>query len=347
MRLIASLRASSRSPILQVLKTSVAAIVAWLLCVLLLGQPLPIFAAIAALLVVQPSVNQSLAKGIERSVGVVFGVLLAYGAGALFGHSSWIVLGIIVVSLLLAWALRLSPGSANQIPISAMLVLAIGVQTPGYAVNRIIETVIGAVVGLAVNAAIVPPVLLTPAHDAVQSLAAKVAASLRALARSLREPQDDAQLAAILEDARALRTLKDSAADALDRAEESLMLNPRRGRHRSLLERDRDLLAILGPLVTRVIGMARALHDRYDPELVHDRVAVSIGVELDRAAHDLELLARPLRSLPPLTAPITAELPALTAPLVVASPDSQHWILVGSLLEDLRRVREEIIGAEE
>ncbi|HAM27837.1 MAG TPA: hypothetical protein DCP11_14385, partial [Microbacteriaceae bacterium] len=68
MRLIASLRASSRSPILQVLKTSVAAILAWLLSNLLLGQPLPIFAAIAALLVVQPSVNQSLAKGIERSV---------------------------------------------------------------------------------------------------------------------------------------------------------------------------------------------------------------------------------------------------------------------------------------
>ncbi|HEY8914170.1 FUSC family protein [Lacisediminihabitans sp.] len=347
MRLIVSLRASSRSPILQVLKTSVAAIVAWLLCVLLLGQPLPIFAAIAALLVVQPSVNQSLAKGIERSVGVVFGVLLAYGAGALFGHSSWIVLGIIVVSLLLAWALRLSPGSANQIPISAMLVLAIGVQTPGYAVNRIIETVIGAVVGLAVNAAIVPPVLLMPAHDAVQSLVTNVAACLRALARSLREPQDDAELAATLADARALRTLKDSAADALDRAEESLMLNPRRGRHRSVLERDRELLAILSPLVTRVIGMARALHDRYDAELVHDPVAASIGIELDRAAHDLELLARPPRSLPPLTAPITAELPALTAPLVVASPDSQHWILVGSLLEDLRRVREEIIGAEE
>jgi uncharacterized membrane protein YgaE (UPF0421/DUF939 family) len=347
MRLIVSLRASSRSPLLQVLKTSVAAIVAWLLCVLLLDQPLPIFAAIAALLVVQPSVNQSLAKGIERSVGVVLGVLLAYGAGAVFGHSSWIVLGIIVVSLLLAWVLRLSPGSATQIPISAMLVLAIGVQTPGYAANRIIETVIGAVVGLAVNAAIVPPVLLTPAHDAVQALVTAAAASLRSLARSLREPRDGAQLAAILDDARALRTLKDSATDALDRAEESLMLNPRRGRHRSLLEHDRELLAILSALVTRVIGMARALHDRYDGELVRDPVAAAISIELDRAAHDLELLGRPHRSLPPLTAPMTAELPTLTAPLVVASPDSQHWILVGSLLEDLRRVREEIIGAEE
>jgi uncharacterized membrane protein YgaE (UPF0421/DUF939 family) len=348
MRSIVSLRASSRGPLLQVLKTSVAAIVSWLLCNLLLGQPVPIFAAIAALLVVQPSVNQSLAKGIERSVGVVFGVLLAYGAALLFGHSSWIVLGVIVVSLLLAWALRLSPGSATQIPISAMLVLAIGVQTPGYAVNRIIETMIGAVVGLIVNAVIIPPVLLTPAHDAVQALAARVSSSLRSIARSLREPRSAVELATMLADARALRTLMNSATSALDRAGESLTLNPRGGKHRAMLDRDRGLLATLGPLVTRVIGMARALHDRYDSELVHDAVASSIAIELDRAAHDLELLAVPARALDRENAePMTAELPALTAPLVVAKPDARHWVLVGSLLEDLRRVREEIIGADE
>ena len=69
------MRGTSRSPLLQVAKTSVAVIAAWLLSTLLLSQPLPIFAAIAALLVVQPSVNQSLAKGVERSVGVILGVV--------------------------------------------------------------------------------------------------------------------------------------------------------------------------------------------------------------------------------------------------------------------------------
>ncbi|MCU1525993.1 MAG: hypothetical protein JWO18_2887 [Microbacteriaceae bacterium] len=347
MRLIASLRASSRSPLLQVLKTSVAAILAWLICVIALNQPLPIFAAIAALLVVQPSVNQSLAKGVERSVGVIFGVLLAYGSSLLFGHSSWTVLGIIVVSLLIAWALRLSPGSANQIPISAMLVLAIGVQTPGYAVNRIIETVIGAIVGLLVNAAIVPPVLLTPAHAAVAELATSIAATLRSLAGSLRSPRTPSELTTVLSDARRLRPQRDSAAEALTRAEESLMLNPRGGRHRAVLERDRELLASLTILVTRVLGMARALHDRYDPDLHDDPVVASIAVELDRAAHDLLLMARdprPAAEVREDADPITAELPALTAPLVITRPDAQHWILVGSLMEDLRRVREEIIG---
>ena len=339
---MASLRDSSRSPLLQVLKTSVAAIAAWLICTVTLGQPLPIFAAIAALLVVQPSVNQSLAKGIERSVGVIFGVILAYVAGMLFGHGSWIVLGIIVVSLLVAWALRLSPGSANQIPISAMLVIALGANTPGYAVNRVLETVIGAVVGLAVNAIIVPPVLLTPAHAEVVRLAERVADTLSSFAIALREPQTGPELAAMLEAARQLPGLRNSATGALVKADESLMLNPRRARYRERLERDRDLLDSLGILVTRVTGMARALHDNYDSRLADDAFVASIAVELDRAAHDLRLLARNTPTVNPV--PITAELPALTAPLVIALPDLDNWILVGSLLEDLRRVREVIIG---
>ncbi|MHB1171785.1 MAG: FUSC family protein [Lacisediminihabitans sp.] len=350
MRLIASFRASSRSPLLQVLKTSVAAIVAWLTCNIVLGQPLPIFAAIAALLVVQPSVNQSLAKGIERSVGVVAGVLLAYGAGLLFGNSSWIVLGIIVLSLLLAWALRLTPGSANQIPISAMLVLAIGAQTPAYAVNRIIESVIGALVGLVINALIVPPVLLTPAHLAVTRLATSIASTLEALSGTLRTGRTREELDSLLTEARALRPLRDAATDDVTRADESLMLNPHGGRHRTVLERDRRFLASLTALATQVLGMARAIHDHYDDRLTEDPIVQSIAIELERAGHDLRLLARdphPGSEEEPDAAPITAELPALTAPLVIVQPRAEHWILVGSLLEDLRRVREEIIGGTE
>jgi len=348
MRWLTSLRQSTRSPLLQVIKTSVAAILAWLACTALLGQPLPIFAAIAALLVVQPSVNQSLAKGVERSFGVVLGVLLAYGAGLLFGHSSWIVLLIIVVSLLLSWALRLTPGSANQIPISAMLVLALGAQTPDYALNRIIETVIGAVIGLLVNLALVPPVLTGPAHDAVTGLAASIAARLEDLAAVLRGTRDGSDLGEILTATRGLRTQEKQVAEAIARAEESLTLNPRAARRRARLAADRQLHGRLVILVTRVLGMSRALHDHYDPGLPGSPIVRSIATELDRAAHDLLLLARRTGEEPgDDPEPITAELPALTAPLSIAAPDPDNWILIGSLMEDLRRVREVIVGEQE
>jgi hypothetical protein len=34
----------------------------------------------------------------------------------------------------------------------------------------------------------------------------------------------------------------------------------------------------------------------------------------------------------------------LTAPLRITRPHPEHWLLIGSLMEDLRRIREEIVG---
>jgi len=341
MSLLPSLRSSSRSSLLQVLKTSVAVIVSWVLCSLLFSQAAPIFAAIAALLVVQPSVNQSIAKGLERSVGVILGVVLAYGIGFVFGRSAWVVLAAIVLALVFSWALKLGPGSANQIPISAMLVLSLGALQLNYAVDRILETIIGAAIGLAVNVLIVPPVLLQPAHLAVARLARELAAAMERLADSLSVSTASADLDSMLVKARTLRATRDTAMDAVARGAESLTLNPRRSRHRTVLEGDALLLGRLTILVTRVLGMTRAVRDNYRPSLIADPAIVEIAEELRRAAHDVRLLGRD----EPSTA--TAEIPLLTASLQILRPNEEHWILIGSLLEDIRRVRHEIQGSED
>ncbi len=344
MRLTASLRTTSRIPLLQAVKTSVATVLAWLLAQLLLPGDLPIFAAIAALLVVQPSINQSLGKAIERSLGVIGGVLVAYGVGLLFGTSSWIVLLAVVLSILLAWGLRLGPGSANQLPISAMLVLAIGAATPGYALERIIETIIGAVVALVVNVLIVPPVLLAPAHDAVVLLAREVADTLDRIALALRAPQRTFALEELMIKARLLRPMLAAAERAITQAEESLTLNPRQAKHRRVLEADIELYKRLPALVTRAIGMSRALRDHYDASLYLEPTVQAFSLELGRAAHDLRLLARNVGEAEPELEQAPSEETALTAPLTIRTPHPEHWILIGSLMEDLRRVREEIVG---
>jgi len=353
MEIVSRVRQTKRTPLLQVVKTSVAVVVAWFASIALVQQPLPIFAAIAALLVVLPSVNQSFVRGLERSVGVIAGVVIAYGAGQLLGDGSGVVLGIVVVSLLVSWALRLTPSSANQVPISAMLVLAIGAQTPDYALDRIVETIIGAVVALSVNALIVPPVLLAPAHLAVGRLARGLAGVLDDLAGVLEAPTAPDRVTAVLTRARDLRDLQARAVAAVAAGEESLMINPRASRQRTVLQADAALLVRLTVLVNRVVGMTRSVRDNYEPELADDPVVEEISVELRRAAHDVRLLARDVegaRATPAAgTAPAASggpdDAPALTAPVQVLRPDPVHWVLVGSLLEDIRRVREEIIGA--
>lgn len=344
MRLTTTVRATSRLPLLQVAKVAVATVLAWIVAELLLPGQLPVFATIAALLVVQPSVNQTLGKAIERSLGVIVGVLVAYAITLVFHGASWIVLLAIVVAIFLGWVLRLTPGTANQVPISAMLVLSIGTSTPNYALDRIVETIIGAIIGIIVNVAIVPPVLLAPAHQSVMRLANEIAATLERLAAALISAQKPAQLEELLITARLLRPMQAKADAALKQGEESLKLNPRRSRHRDVLAEDAELLARLTPLITRVLGMTRALRDHYDDGLRTEPAVRAISSEITRAAHDLRLLVRHKESDGMEPEATTAELPALTAPLSVMLPQSTHWILIGSLMEDLRRVREEILG---
>lgn len=343
MRLSANIRSSSRIPFLQALKTSVATILAWFVAQLFLPTELPIFAAIAALLVVQPSINQSLGRAVERSLGVIGGVIVAVAVGAIFGTASWVVLMAVVLCILLAWALRLSPGSSNQIPISAMLVLSIGSTTPDYALDRIIETIIGASIALLVNVLIVPPVVLQPARDSVSLLAEEVADTLNRVANALRTPQTTAQLEELMIKARLLRPMLEAADTAIAQAEESLTLNPRQAKYRRVLEPHKELQHRLRALVTRAIGMTRALRDHYDDSLHLEPTVQAFSLELERAAHDLTLLAREATDAEP-SSRYEAEQPALTSPLVIATPHPQHWILIGSLMEDLRRVREEIVG---
>jgi uncharacterized membrane protein YgaE (UPF0421/DUF939 family) len=335
------IRTRSRLPILQVLKTALSAVLAWTIAITLLPQQLPVFAAVAALLVVQPSINQSFGKALERTLGVITGVIVATIIGLVFGDNAWIVLLAIVLSILLAWVLRLGPGAANQIPISAMLVLSIGAATPDYSFARILETLIGAAVGLIVNALIVPPVLLAPAKQAVADLAIACADALDRLADALRSEQTGTSLTDLLTRARTLRPMRDKAAEAISQGQDSLMLNPRRSRHRDELEHQQALLERLQPIVTRTLGMTRTFHDHYD-ETLHDEATVeAIATELHRASHDLRLL---VADAPPTDhTPATAEIPALTAPLIIRKPHPEHWILIGSLMEDLRRIRNEIV----
>ena len=345
MRIPAAIRASQRSPLLQVVKSAAATIAAWLIAGWVFPGQLPVFAAIAALLVVQPSVNQSLSKALERSIGVIVGVVIAVGLGLLLGSPSWIVLLAIVVAMLVAWIFRASPGTGNQVAISAMLVLALGSSSPEYAVARIVETLIGVVIGIVVNALIVPPVLVEPARRNVGLLGRELAASLDRLADALPAPQTPARLQELMVEVRLLRPMKDAAAAAIAAGEESLTLNPRRSTHRADLQELKALLDRLSPIVTQTIGMTRACCDPCGVRLGAGPAGAASAEHLRRAGHDVRLAVQTTApSAEP--EPLTSAIPALTAPLVIRPPSSQHWILIGSLMEDLRRIRGELLDED-
>ncbi|MFE1645298.1 aromatic acid exporter family protein [Microbacterium sp. P01] len=340
MDMTAAIRSSRRVPLLQITKSAVAAVAAWLVAGWLIPGPLPVFAAIAALLVVQPSLNQSLSKAIERSVGVIAGVSIASLLGMAFGGAEWVILVAIVIALVIAWALRMTAPTTNQVAISAMLVLALGAATPNYALDRILETMIGAAIGIIVNLALVPPVALAPARTAVDDLAEELAASLERLAHALERPQTPAELEELLRQARLMRPMRDAAETAIVTGEDSLALNPRGRGHRAEFSELSTQLERFGPIVTQVIGMTRAMRDHGDPGLTGEPALRAIAEQLRRAAHDVRLSA----GLDAATPPSFREAPALTAPLTISAPSPSHWVLIGSMLEDLHRIHEALRG---
>jgi uncharacterized membrane protein YccC len=338
MRMTSTFRTAKRTSVLQVAKSAVATVAAWFIAGWLIPGPLPVFAAIAALLVVQPSLNQSFAKAVERTVGVIVGVAVAGLLAYFFGSASWVIAVAVVVALVLAWLLKMTPGTGNQVAISAILVLALSTGTPGYALDRILETLLGAVIGFIVNVAIVPPVALGPAHTSVDALGDELANTLDRLAAALQHEQSPEQLTELLVTARLMRPMRDAADTAIGAAQESLTLNPRAGRHRAELVALRTLVDRFSTIVTQTIGMTRTFVDRYDAALHAEPTVGAIAEQLRRAAHDVRLEVQRAESV---TSPEPAiEPPALTEPLQVKAPSSDHWILVGSLLVDLHRIHE-------
>ncbi|WP_293699347.1 FUSC family protein [uncultured Agrococcus sp.] len=331
-------RAKSRVSVLQMVKTGVAAVLAWLVTSLISAPEPPIFAVIAAIIVVQPSVNQSFAKAIERSFGVVLGVVIAMLLGLAFPEQNWVILIAVVAALVIAWLLRLSSVTSNQVPISAMLVLALGAASVEYSFERIIETVIGAGIAFVVNALVVPPVPLREARASITELAEETARGFDRLADAAVGAKRAEHPELLLIEARLLRPMLERASEHVTAAEEGLDLNPRARRYRKRIDAMRETLRALSVITTPLIGMTRAFHDHYDDELTREPMMVEIAVEMRRIAHDIRMKFVTPHEAGAEEAADTK--PLLTTPLVMQAPSGTHWILIGSLLEDLRRVHE-------
>lgn len=345
MSIVSNLQSKKRIPVLQVVKTLIATFAAWFMAAWVVPGQLPIFAAIAAIIVIQPSVNQSLGKALERSTGTIVGVALALGASLIFGAPSWLVLLTIAAAIIGGWIFKITPATSNQIAISAMLVIAIGAATPEYAFDRIVETLIGATVAFVVNAVIAPPVALQPSYNAIGLLGSNIADIFEDISRVLTTSSSYEDLSDIHVRSLALRAQLNKAQSTLSSAEESLRFNAFKGKHAQELAHIRTLLDQLAVLVNRTIGVTRAVRDNYDDSVVAEPGISQIAREFDRAGHDLRILVRDA-GLPAMGSehPPTQEIPALTSPISVKAPSGANWILVGFLMENLRRIRSEIMS---
>lgn len=338
-RMLNAVRQQRRTPWLLLVKSLIAMSAAWLIAGLVMPGIIPFFAAAAALLVVQPSVHQSFGRAVERTIGVLFGVIVASAFLMAFGRQAWVYFAAIALTAIAAWLMQATYGTSSQAVMSAIIVLALGKPDGHYAVERVIETLIGAILGTVVNALIVPPVHSEPGRRALARLGSELANALTRLAQAVERPHTRAELLDLLLKARLLMPMRDAVGPAIASGEESLTLNPRQSKHRAVIAEQRALLDLLSPTVIQTVGMSRALCDLYSDSLRAEPLAPAIAEQLRRAAHDVRLAVHlaEVESAPP-----TVAIPALTSPISVPLPPaSENWVLIGFLLEDLRRIHEQ------
>ena len=257
-----------RDPVIvQTLRSAAAATIAYVIALRLSPEAAPLTAPLTALLVVQVTLYATLTNGIRRVNSVVAGVLVAIAFSLLVGLTWWSLALVILASLAVGHLVRVDE-YVPEVAISAMLVL--GVTTVGdTAWARVVETLIGAVVGLGFNLLFAPPVWVDEAGESIEGLARRLRRLMLRMGEEAagRTPVEHA--AARLHEARRLDHDIVEVDAALRQAEDSMRLNPRVREgllHRVVLRTGLDTLEIC-TVVLRVL--ARTLTDlakKRDPD---------------------------------------------------------------------------------
>ncbi|MFD9392758.1 aromatic acid exporter family protein [Streptomyces sp. NPDC060000] len=347
-----------REPVVvQALRSAAAATVAYVIALRLSPEALPLTAPLTALLVVQVTLYATLTNGIRRVNAVVAGVLVAIAFSLLVGLTWWSLALLILAALGVGHLVRVDE-YVPEVAISAMLVL--GVTTVGdTAWARVVETLIGAFVGLGCNLLLPPPVWVEEAGESIEGLARRLRRLMLRIGEEAAGRTPVEQAAARLHEARRLDHAIVEVDAALRQAEDSLRLNPRVREgllHRVVLRTGLDTLEIC-TVVLRVL--ARTLTDLAKERDPHPLFPPGTGETVERLLSEIAdavvsfaVLVTTSVSLnaDAAEARLTAELRQAAATrdklaqllLEQLQHDARQWHLHGAVLTEVNRILDEL-----
>ncbi|MFF7047451.1 aromatic acid exporter family protein [Streptomyces griseorubiginosus] len=370
-RLVAYARRRRDPVVVQTLRSAAAATIAYVIALRLSPEAAPLTAPLTALLVVQVTLYSTLTTGVRRVNSVVTGVLVAIAFSLLVGLTWW-SLGLLIVASLVVGRLVRVEEFVPEVAISAMLVL--GVTTVGdTAWARVVETLIGAVVGLACNLLLAPPVWVDEAGESIEGLARRVRKLMLRMGEEAAGRPPVELATARLYEARELDHDIVEVDAALRQAEDSLKLNPRVKEgllHRVVLRTGLDTLEIctvvLRVLARTLTDLAKerdpfaeepGLLDRdQDPEPLFGpetgRTVEQLLSEIGDAVVSFAVLVTTHVSVSAESAEgrLTAELRQASATrdklaqllLEGIQRDARHWQLHGAVLTEVNRILDEL-----
>lgn len=246
-----------RDAFAQTAKTALACVLAWLIAKQIFHSAEPVLAPAAALIVMQVTIYQSITRSVQYSIGVLFGVGIALGIGNFYQFTWYTLLVIVVGSLVLGRTLRLGP-QVNQVATTGLFVFVLG---HNYALERLYDTVIGAITGIAVNALVAPPNFTRTAAKELADLADDLAGLAKHVARGLESEWSHEDSARWLDRGRALTSAARTVRSLAEQAHESVRFHPRRSAHLEEVEHVLSASTCLNHVAIQLNTLVRGLND--------------------------------------------------------------------------------------
>jgi uncharacterized membrane protein YccC len=321
----------------QLLKTAAAVVIAWLIATRVFDIPQPFLAPWAALLTVHATVVGTLRRGVQQIGAAVLGVLLAFGAGALFGTGA-LSLGIAVALGLAAGTVRGLRAETTTAAATALVVLTTGYSDDGgMLLSRLGDTGIGIAVGLLVNLLVWPPLRDRAAAGHIDAIDDRIGDLLGEIAAGVRAGHPAEAAEAWIGRTGELDDQLDAAWRVLGQARESGRLNPRLAasrRMRAVAGLD-DVLARLAQAVAETRSMARTIG------LAHTRPNHWHAAFREPWLRLLERTAEAVGGADAATlTAVRADLDAFVGQLDVARLPDGFWPISGALIVNLRNIVE-------
>lgn len=249
----------ARETVVQAFKAGVAAVLAWFVAMYLLQLPQPYLAPWAALAVVRPTVHWSVLTGLRQVAAVALGVLIAVLAVAVMPGRELALAVCVPVAFLLGYWPRLDD-QGLYVPFTALFMVAVDSVEEPFALYRLLETGLGAAIGMGVNLLVAPPVRVLTVDARARRDGEETAAVLREFAARLREAEDGDEPWSAR--ARHLDQRAGEARSALQHARDGLRLNPRQGEE--WVRESIDGAGAAFDLIRRVNRSVRAVADILD-----------------------------------------------------------------------------------
>ncbi|WP_182525050.1 FUSC family protein [Nocardioides dongkuii] len=318
----------------QLVKTVVAVVASWVLATHVLDLSQSFLAPWAALLVVHATVYRTFSQGLRQVAAAVLGVVLAWGVGSALGPDL-LALGLAVGVGLAVGAIGWFGDEGTTIAATALVVLTTGFSDDRIVLAaRLLDTAIGIVVGLVVNALVWPPLRQRVAIVALDAMDGKIGTLLVDIAAGVERGFSDDEVSAWLERTRELDEELDRTWALVRQASESARMNPRRAADELRDPKEWfDLMWRMEQALAEIRSLARTLsYDQADEPQWQPRFRTAYAAALRTAGEGLVDADREemLRAW--------EQLDRLVEELGELRPAPAQWPVYGSLVVNLRNL---------